>query len=92
MLHGAAGTGAFVGQAAVSLSQNFGAVLLYTTLFSLGVLVAMSFYATLLGGVLTWGENRSASLLRAARWLTSAATCAIGACLMLGVELPGLFH
>lgn len=91
MLHGAAGTGAFVGQAAVSLSQSYAVVLVYTLLFSIGVLIAMSFYAGLLGGVLTWGEGRSATWLRGARWVTSIATCAIGLCLMLGVELPGFF-
>ena len=91
MLHGAAGTGAFVGQAAVSLSQNYAVIAAYTLLFSLGVLMAMSFYAGLLGGVLTWGEGRSATWLRGARWVTSGATCAIGICLLLGVQLPGLF-
>ena len=91
VLHGAAGTGAFVGQAAVSLSQSYTIVLVYTLLFSVGVLIAMSFYAGLLGGVLTWGAGRSATWLRGARWVTSLATCAIGLCLMLGVELPGLF-
>ena len=91
VLHGAAGTGAFVGQAAVSLSQSYAVVLLYTVLFSVGVLAAMSFYAGLLGGVLTWGEHRGAIWLRRARWVTSGATCAIGICLMLGIELPGLF-
>lgn len=90
MLHGAAGTGAFVGQAAVSLSQSYLAALLYTVLFSIGVLCAMSFYAGLLGSVLTWGEQRSAALLRGARWVTSGATCAIGLCLINGVQLPGL--
>ena len=87
MLHGAAGTGAFVGQAAISLSQSYAVVLLYTVLFSVGVLAAMSFYAGLLGGVLTWGEQRGAIWLRRARWVTSVATCAIGMCLLLGVEI-----
>jgi ABC-type nickel/cobalt efflux system permease component RcnA len=91
MLHGAAGTGAFIGQAAVTLSQSYMVALVYTLLFSLGVLAAMSFYARLLGGVLTWGEQRSVALLRGARWATSLATCAIGLCLINGIELPGLF-
>ena len=91
MLHGAAGTGAFIGQAAVTLSQSYIVALIYTLLFSLGVLAAMSFYARLLGGVLTWGEQRSAVWLRGARWATSLATCAIGLCLINGIELPGLF-
>lgn len=90
MLHGAAGTGAFVGQAAVTLSQSYSVALLYTLLFSVGVLAAMSFYATVLGSVLTRGEQRSAALLRGARWGTSLATCAVGLCLMTGIELPGL--
>ncbi len=86
MLHGAAGTGAFVGQAAITLSQSWMTALLYTVLFSLGVLMAMSFYASVLGGALTYGQARSANWLRTARWLTAGATCAIGICLVLGVE------
>lgn len=91
VLHGAAGTGAFIGQAAVTLSASYLVTLLYTLLFSVGVLIAMSFYARVLGSVLTWGEHRSTTLLRSARWVTSVATCAIGVCLMSGIELPGLF-
>jgi hypothetical protein len=64
--------------------------LLYTLIFSIGVLLSMSFYSTLLGSVLTWGEHRSTTLLRGARWVTSAATCAIGVCLIAGIEMPGL--
>lgn len=90
MLHGAAGTSAFIGQAAVTLAKSYSVTLMYTLFFSVGVLVAMSFYAMLLGGVLTWGEHRSAKLLRGARWATSLATCAIGICLVTGIELPGL--
>lgn len=90
MLHGAAGTGAFILQAAASLSLSYWSALLYTLLFSIGVLLAMSFYAGLLGGVLTWGEQRSVALLRGARWATSFAACAIGICLIRGIELPGL--
>jgi hypothetical protein len=91
LLHGAAGTGAFIGQAMIAMSRNYSSALLFTLFFSLGVLLAMAFYSVLLGGVLTWGEKRSVSLLRGARALTGALTCAIGACLLLGVELPGLF-
>lgn len=90
ILHGAAGTGAFILQAAASLSLSYASALLYTLLFSIGVLLAMSFYAALLGGVLTWGENRSVRLLRGARWATSFAACTIGVCLIRGIELPGL--
>ncbi|HEX8463108.1 MAG TPA: hypothetical protein VF627_00690 [Abditibacterium sp.] len=91
LLHGAAGTGAFIGGAMVAVSRNFGSALLYTLFFSVGVLAAMAIYSVLLGGVFTWGERRSVSLLRGARVITGALTCAIGVCLMLGVELPGLF-
>jgi ABC-type nickel/cobalt efflux system permease component RcnA len=92
MLHGAAGTSAFIGQAAITLAKTYPLTLMYTVLFSIGVLLAMSFYAMLLGGVLTWGEHRSAKLLRGARWATSLATCAIGVCLVRGIELPGLLE
>ena len=91
ILHGAAGTGAFIGQAMIAVSSHYSIALLYTLFFSVGVLIAMAIYSTLLGGVLTWGQRRSVSLLRGARALTGIATCAIGVCLMLGVELPGLF-
>lgn len=92
LLHGAAGTGAFIGQAMIAVSSHYSSALLYTVFFSLGVLAAMAIYSILLGGVLTWGERRSIKLLRGARLLTGALTCAIGACLMLGIQLPGLFN
>lgn len=91
LLHGAAGTGAFIGQAMVAVSSHYSIALLYTLFFSVGVLVAMGIYSVLLGGVLTWGERRSVALLRGARAFMGVATCAIGVCLMAGIELPGLF-
>jgi ABC-type nickel/cobalt efflux system permease component RcnA len=90
LLHGAAGTGAFVGESAVALSGSFLQVFLYTLLFSLGVLVAMGAYAGLLGGLFTWSEKKNANALVVARALVGTATCVVGACLMFGVELPGL--
>lgn len=91
VLHGAAGTGAFVGQAVVSLSNSYGCVFLYTLLFSLGVLLAMGFYAGALGGLITAFEKRGQQALAAARVVTAVLTCGIGYCLMTGIELPGLF-
>lgn len=91
LLHGAAGTGAFIGQAMVAVSSHYSIALFYTLFFSVGVLIAMGIYSVLLGGVLTWGERRSIALLRGARCVTGVLTCLIGTCLMMGFELPGLF-
>lgn len=90
MLHGAAGTGAFVGESAIALGGSLAQVWLYTLLFSVGVLAAMAAYAGILGGIFTWSGRKSGTLLSGARVLTGAATCAIGVCLLLGVEVPGL--
>ena len=91
VLHGAAGTGAFIGQTVVSLSGSYAFVFLYTLLFSLGVLAAMAVYAGALGGLLTTFERRGALALSGARFVTGVLTCAIGFCLVSGIELPGLF-
>ena len=91
VLHGAAGTGAFVGQAVVSLSSSYAFVFLYTLLFSLGVLVAMAVYAGALGGFITVFEKRGQQALAGARIVTAVLTCGIGFCLVSGIELPGLF-
>ena len=91
VLHGAAGTGAFVGQAAVSLSSSYAIVFLYTLLFSLGVLVSMAVYAGALGGLITAFEKRGELALAGARVVTAVLTCGIGFCLVSGIELPGLF-
>jgi hypothetical protein len=63
MLHGAAGTGAFVGESAIALGGSLVQVWLYTFLFSLGVLVAMAAYAGILGGIFTWSGRKSVALL-----------------------------
>jgi len=89
VLHGAAGTGAFAGQAAVSLSSSYLYVFFYTLLFSIGVLVAMGAYAGALGGLITGFEKRGTQALTVARLVTGCLACAIGGCLVLGVELPG---
>jgi cytochrome c biogenesis protein CcdA len=91
LLHGAAGTGAFIGQAAVSMSSDFGAAMLYTLLFSIGVLIAMGFYAVTLGGFFTLGARKSFTILRSARIMVGALTVAIGVCLIRGIALPGVF-
>ena len=90
VLHGAAGTGAFVGQAAVALSSSYAFVFLYTLMFSVGVLLSMGVYAGALGGLITKFEQRGAQALMAARVVTAVLTCAIGFCLVAGIELPGL--
>lgn len=91
LLHGAAGTGAFIGAAALSLSGNLGMVLFYTLLFSLGVLLAMGVYAGALGGLFTLGARRSESILRGARVLVGVLTIGIGVCILNDVSLPGVF-
>ena len=90
VLHGAAGTGAFIGQAVVSLSSSYWFVFLYTLLFSVGVLFSMGIYAGALGGLITAFEKRGTQALNAARLVTAVLTCVIGACLVMGIELPGL--
>ncbi len=92
ILHGAAGTGAFVTQAAVALSNtSYAMVFAYTMAFSIGVLLSMGFYAGALGRVLSWSEKRGAQVIRGARLVTGVLTCVVGVCLMMEVELPGLF-
>ncbi len=91
VLHGAAGTGAFVGQAAVSLSSSYAFVFLYTLLFSVGVLIAMAVYAGALGGLITAFEKRGQQALTGARVVTAVLTCGIGFCLISGIPLPGVF-
>jgi len=90
VLHGAAGTGAFIGQTVVALSSSYAFVFLYTLLFSLGVLLSMSLYAGALGSLLLVFEKRGALFLSGARMVTGLLTCAIGFCLVSGIELPGL--
>ena len=91
VLHGAAGTGAFVGQTVVSLSGSFGFVLVYTLFFSVGVLAAMGIYAGALGGLLSGFERRGTAVLNGARIATGILICAVGVCLVSGIALPGLF-
>ncbi len=91
VLHGAAGTGAFVGQFATVVSSSYAFVFFYTLLFSVGVLFSMALYAGALGTLLTTFEKRGAQALSAARVVTAVLTCAVGFCLISGIELPGLF-
>jgi len=92
MLHGAAGTGAFVSQAALAVSNlGYAMVFAYTLSFSVGVLLSMGLYAGIFGGVLTWGGRRGAQFFQASCAATGLLACAIGVCLIMNVELPGLF-
>lgn len=79
LLHGVAGTAAFVGETLVAMSsRSLLLVLLFTLLFSLGVLVSMAVYAGALGGVLSWGGRRFAGIARTAQTLTGLFACAVG--------------
>lgn len=80
MLHGLAGTAAFVAESALILTQNvsLGTVVLFTTCFSIGVLMAMGLYAALLGGMLHFGQHRWHSLARSAQFVTGLVACCVG--------------
>jgi hypothetical protein len=84
MLHGAAGTAAFVGQTLVAFSQSFVSVLAYTTAFSIGVLVAMAVYAGMLGGMLHRGRQRSLIFAKGAQALAGIWACGVGILWVLG--------
>jgi ABC-type nickel/cobalt efflux system permease component RcnA len=88
MLHGAAGTAAFVGEALVAVSQTYLAVFLYTLFFSIGVLVAMALYAGALGGLIDWGGRRFRAVMIGAQALTGILACVVGYCWVSGIEIP----
>jgi ABC-type nickel/cobalt efflux system permease component RcnA len=93
MLHGAAGTAAFVGEALVAVSQTYLAVFLYTLFFSIGVLVAMALYAGALGGLIDWGGRRFRTVMVGAQALTGVLACVVGYCWVSGIEIPWIhFH
>ena len=78
MLHGAAGTAAFVGQSLVAVSQSYWKVFAFTVSFSVGVLIAMGAYSAALGGVLTLGERRAHNVVSGVRALTGIWACVVG--------------
>ncbi len=93
MLHGAAGTAAFAGEALVAVSQSYAAVFLYTLFFSIGVLGAMAVYAGTLGGLIDWGGRRFRLAALGAQALAGIAACAVGGCWVLGIPIPWIaFH
>lgn len=95
MLHGVAGTAAFIGESIVVLSgtaaaataqsvaSHYVAIVSYTVAFSVGVLAAMAVYAFALGGVLSWTSARSQTLSIGARAVAGLWSCAIGLFWML---------
>ena len=78
MLHGAAGTAAFVGQTVIAVSQSYWTVFAYTLSFSFGVLLAMGAYAAALGTVLSIGDKRATSITYGVRALTGVWACVVG--------------
>lgn len=78
MLHGAAGTAAFVGESLVAVSQTYLYVLGFTLAFSIGVLLAMAVYSLALGTALTYGESRSRRIAQGAQVLTGVWACVVG--------------
>ena len=78
LLHGVAGTAAFVGQSLVAVSQTYVKVFSFTLAFSIGVLIAMGAYSAALGSVLTLGERRSTAVIHGVRALTGIWACGVG--------------
>jgi len=78
MLHGVAGTAAYMGESIVAVSQNYWSVFCFTFAFSFGVLLAMSAYGAVLGSVLSWGERRSTLLIHGVRICTGLWACGVG--------------
>lgn len=95
MLHGVAGTAAFIGESIVILSgsaaastsqsvvSHYVAIVSYTVAFSVGVLAAMAVYAFILGGALSWTSARSNAFSIGARAVAGVWSCAIGLFWML---------
>ncbi len=89
MLHGAAGTGAFIVQAATSVgATSYALVFGFTLFFSIGVLASMALYAGALGGAISWGGTRGVRFVRMARGATGVLACVVGLCLLLEIEIP----
>ena len=78
ILHGAAGTAAFVGESLVAVSQTYVKVFSFTLAFSIGVLIAMAAYSAALGSFITLGERRSTVIIYSVRALTGIWACGIG--------------
>ena len=78
VLHGAAGTAAFVTESLVAVSQSYAKVVAFTLAFSIGVLLAMAAYSLVLGGILSFGERRSHVFITGVRALTGIWACAVG--------------
>ena len=77
VLHGIAGTAAFAGQAIVVASQSYFFVVLYTLVFSAGVLISMAAFAGVMGAVL----RRAGRSVQVAMALWA---CAVGIVWLLG--------
>ena len=92
MMHGAAGTGAFVVQAAnAGSATSYWMVAAFTLFFSAGVLLSMGLYAGALGGAITLGGKRAANSLTVARGITGVLACVVGFCMMLNIEIPWIY-
>lgn len=78
VLHGAAGTAAFITESLVAVSQSYWKVFAFTLSFSIGVLIAMATYSLVLGSILSYGERRSQLFIHSVRALTGIWACAVG--------------
>ena len=78
MLHGAAGTAAFVGETLVAVSQSYWKIFAFTLAFSSGVLISMGAYSFALGSLYSFGERRATQVTHGIRFLTGAWACLLG--------------
>ena len=92
MLHGGAGTGAFLVQAInVQAASHYVMIVAFTVVFSVGVLLAMGFYAAVLGGAISLAGRQTTRFFAAARLATGVLACGVGVCMLLAIEIPW-FH
>jgi nickel/cobalt exporter len=78
MLHGVAGSTAFLGQSAAAFYLGSPVLIAYALFFSFGILLSMSSYAGVLGFLLKWGHERSVVFLSRARILVGLSTFSVG--------------
>jgi cytochrome c biogenesis protein CcdA len=78
VMHGLAGTAAFLGQAFIALSQSFWSVLAYSMLFSGGVLVSMCLYSTFFGWLIEKGSNRFHFISKTTQAMTGVFSMSLG--------------
>lgn len=78
VVHGLAGTAAFLGEAFVALSQKYSAILAYSVSFSAGVLVSMCLYSVFFGWLIHKGSSRFYFFSKASQAVTGIFSMSLG--------------